>query len=72
LALAYNDYKITRTESPNVPDEELQDAVRWKIQEQIELDPDSAVVDVFPLPESRQPGRPKTVCAVVADIDLIK
>jgi len=72
LALAYNEYKIIRTEAPNVPNEELSKAVHWKIQDQIEQDPDLTIMDVFPLPESRQPGRPKTVCAVVADLDLIK
>lgn len=72
FALCYTDYKIIRTDAPAVQPAELKDAVRWKIQEQIEWEPDDTVLDVFPLPESRQPGRPGTVCAVVANRALLQ
>lgn len=72
LALTPADYKIIRTDAPPVPAEELQDAVRWKIQDQVEWEPDNTICDVFPLPQSKQPGRPDTVCAVVAERALLQ
>lgn len=72
LTLCYGDYKLIRTDAPAVEPQELRDAVRWKIQDQIEWDSNDTVIDVYPLPESRQPGRPKTVNVVAAQRTLLQ
>lgn len=72
LVLDMGEYKIIRTDAPPVEADELREAVRWKIQDQLEWDDKAYVLDVFPLPESRQSGRPKTVCAVVAESQPIQ
>lgn len=57
LVLAPELYTVSLLERPPVPDEELKDAVRWRLQDNLEFPPDQAIVDVFPLPESASRDR---------------
>ena len=56
LVLAPELYNVHLIDRPEVSDEELRDAVRWKIQEQVDYQVDTACIDVFDLPHgaSRQ------------------
>lgn len=64
LVLAPELYTVSLVERPPVPDDELRDAVRWRLQDTLEFTPDQAVIDVFPLPESA--SRERRMVFVVA------
>jgi len=56
-------------ESPDVPDSELREAVRWRIRDLIDFPVDEAAIDVFDMPQGagssgRETG--KMMCVVVA------
>ncbi|UTW44740.1 pilus assembly protein PilM [bacterium SCSIO 12696] len=63
-ALPMGSYHLHLTEAPQVPDDELRDAIRWKIQDQIPMPLEEAVIDAFPLPKNT--GRSDNVYAVAA------
>ena len=48
--LAPEDYSLLLAEAPKIPEEELRDAMRWKIKDLSPIPVDQAVVDVFPMP----------------------
>lgn len=64
LVLGPELYTVTLLERPPVPDEELKEAVRWRLQDTLDCAPDQAAVDVFPLPESA--SRERSMVFVVA------
>lgn len=53
--LAVEDYQTVVVESPQVAEEELRPALRWKVKDLIDFHLDDAVLDYLPLPEL--PGR---------------
>lgn len=64
--LAQKDYKLVLTEAPDVPAEELRSVLRWRIKDLIDFHIDDATLDAFDLPGVSQPGRPRSMYAVVA------
>jgi MSHA biogenesis protein MshI len=64
LVLAPELYTVSLVERPKVPDEELVEAVRWRLQDNLDFPPDQAAVDVFALPESA--SRERSMVFVVA------
>lgn len=64
LVLAPELYTISLVERPQVPDDELREAVRWRMQENLEFPVDQAALDVFPLPDSAT--RERSMVFVVA------
>ncbi|MDM3870902.1 MSHA biogenesis protein MshI [Porticoccus sp. W117] len=62
--LPADSYQLQLTEAPQVPANELRDAVRWKIQDQLSMPVEEAVIDAFPLPQNT--GRSDSVYAVAA------
>ncbi|MCV6605889.1 MAG: MSHA biogenesis protein MshI [Porticoccaceae bacterium] len=62
--LPADSYQLQLTEAPQVPAEELRDAIRWKIQDQLTMPLEEAVIDAFPLPQNT--GRSDSVYAVAA------
>jgi MSHA biogenesis protein MshI len=64
LVLAPELYTVSLVERPQVPDEELKEAVRWRMQDNLEFPVDQAAIDVFPLPESA--SRDRSMVFVVA------
>ena len=52
LVLAPELYSLSLIEKPQVADDELRDAVRWRIRENLEFPVDEATLDVFAMPES--------------------
>ena len=64
--LGPRDYNIYLVESPQVAEDEVSAAVRWKIKDLLDMPVDQAVVDVFALPEEAFQGRSKMVYAVAA------
>ena len=71
LVLAPELYSVSLIEPPPVEDEELREAVRWRIQDNIDYPVDQAALDVFPLPESA--SRDKSMVFVVAlQMEMLK
>ena len=64
-------YSLQLIEAPNVPDAEIQQAVRWRIQHLIEFPIDDAVVETFEMPAPANPGARPMIYAVVAHHDEI-
>lgn len=62
--LPFNSYSLQLAEAPQVPANELREAIRWKIQDSIPMPLDDAVIDAFPLPENT--GKSDSVYAVAA------
>ncbi len=63
------DYELFQIEALNVPDDELVEAIRWKVKDLISYDLEEAEVDVFFQPES---GGQKMLYAAVARKEAIK
>ncbi len=59
-------YSLVQMESPDLPDEELPDAMRWRVGDLVDFPIEEAVIDVFRLPASRRPGAPQLLYVVVA------
>lgn len=59
-------YQMLLLDSPDVPAEELRDAMRWRVKDLIAEPIDQVVVDAFSLPEDAYRGRSRMVyCAVL-------
>jgi len=71
LVLAPELYSVSLVERPPVADEELVDAVRWRIQENVEFPVDTATLDVFPMPEAATRDRPM-VFVVAMQTEFLK
>lgn len=61
------DYQLQVLDAPNVPDEELKSAVRWRLKDVLDYSADAATVDVFSVPgDPNAPTRSRSVYAVAA------
>ncbi len=59
LVLASDDYRLITIEAPAVAADELAEAIRWKIGDLIEFSVDDAVIEHYPLPESKRANSDK-------------
>ena len=73
LVLNPDEYQLHLVESPDVPDSELRDAVRWRIRDLIDFPIDEAAIDVFDMPQQAGAGREagRTMCVVVSRTPVI-
>ena len=71
LVLASELYSLSLVEKPPVSEEELNDAVRWRIQENVDFPVDEAAIDIFELPESAVRDTPMVFVAAMRK-DLLK
>lgn len=71
LTLDYGDYVIHQLEKPDVPAEELRQALRWRLKDLIDYSPADAVIDVFEAPPARQ-KRIEPVQVVAAQASRLK
>jgi MSHA biogenesis protein MshI len=73
MLLAPGEYQILLVEAPNVPDEELRTAIRWKIKDSLSYHIDNATVDVLQIPASKSsPARAQSMYAIAAANDIIQ
>jgi len=72
LVLAPDFYTLSLIERPPVAEQELKDAVRWKIQEYLEFPAEEAVVDVFPLPQVASRGHSSMIFVVAVQKSKLK
>jgi len=49
--LRVDDYRLLSADKPEVPEEDLIDAIRWEIKDMIGFPLEEATIDVFPVPE---------------------
>lgn len=67
IALSSNSYQLLLVEPPDVPDEDLKNAIRWRLKDLITIPVEQAVIDVFPLPEDGIRGNKKMVYVVACE-----
>lgn len=72
IILPPKDYQLLLVEAPEVPQEELSEAMRWRIKDLISMPVEDVVTDVFTLPEDASRGGKKMVYVVVAELIKIK
>ncbi len=53
LCLGFADYQFLQVEAPNVPDEEMKDALRWGLKERVDFPVDQATLDVMDVPAGK-------------------
>lgn len=66
VVLPEDAYQIILVEKPDVPADELSDALRWKVKDMINFDVEKALIDYVELPEDAYRGRSEMVYAVIA------
>jgi len=66
VVAAPDTYQLMLIERPNVPDNELRDAARWRIQEYLEFPAADAVIDAFAFPETATRGRASMLFVVAS------
>ncbi len=71
VVLGADDYSLQLVETPNVPAEEMHDAVRWRLQHLLEYPIDEASIETFEMPAHANPGNKPMLYAVVAHQDDI-
>jgi MSHA biogenesis protein MshI len=65
-------YNLLLVEAPDVPDDELRAAVRWRIKDLIDFHIDDAVIDVFQMPSQGRGGPNQMMYAVAARADFVR
>lgn len=65
LVLDPADYRLLQTNMPEVPVEELREALRWRIQDLLDFSAEEAEIEFFAMPASLLPGR-NAMASVVA------
>lgn len=72
LLLAHGEYQLLQIEKPNVPVNELKQAVRWKLKDMIDYPVEQATIDVIDIPTNpNNPNQQTYVYAAVAKNTLI-
>lgn len=72
FVLTQGSYQIILGEAPKVPDEELADALRWRIKDLIQFPIQQAVVQGFFLPEDSARGTNRMAYAVAVQRSIIE
>ena len=71
--LAPGDYQLLVLDAPNVPQEELRAAIRWRIKDMIDYHVDDATVDVLDIPVDKSAsGRSRSMFAAAARNEVIQ
>jgi MSHA biogenesis protein MshI len=65
-------YHLHLVETPDVPEDELRAAIRWRIKDLIDFHIDDAVIDVFQMPAQGRGGPNQMMYAIAAKSDLIR
>lgn len=72
IALGTEQYQILLVEPPDVPQEELRGAIRWRLKDLISIPLEQAAIDVFALPEDGTRAKKKMVYVVAAHEQKVK
>lgn len=66
------DYSIFSVEAPTVPDDELQEAIRWQIKDLVDFDIDSACIETFPAPHGSGINQKQQLYVVVTQRNILQ
>jgi len=66
FVMDHKHYTLLQVEVPEVSNEEMRNAVRWRIKDLIDYHIDDAVIDLIMLPQSKRAGSPKLMYVVTA------
>ncbi len=66
------DSSLVMLEKPDVANNELRQAVRWRIKDSLSFDVNNAIIDVFEIPGQKERGRAPLVYVTAADKDFLK
>ncbi|NMM28406.1 MAG: agglutinin biogenesis protein MshI [Glaciimonas sp.] len=70
--LTSGEYQLLSMDAPNVPPDELKNAIRWSIKDMLDYHVDDATIDVLAVPLDKDgPARSNTLFAVAARNQLI-
>jgi MSHA biogenesis protein MshI len=72
FTLAPNQFNFVLTETPEVPEAELVNAMRWKSKELLDMDMEDVVMDCLPIMGQKQRGRQAMAYVVAADKAVLK
>ena len=71
--LAGGEYQLLQVEAPNVPQDELKTAVRWRLKDMLDFHVDDATIDVLDIPVDKAAGnRAHSMFAIAARNSLIQ
>jgi MSHA biogenesis protein MshI len=71
LVLTNEYYRRLNIDAPSVPDNEMNEAIRWKIADLIDFPIEKAVVDYYTVPLSMRANTGKVLEVIVSSTDLI-
>jgi MSHA biogenesis protein MshI len=71
LVLTTEYYRRLNIDAPSVPDNEMNEAIRWKIADLIDFPIEKAVVDYYTVPLSMRANTGKVLEVIVSSTDLI-
>ena len=66
------DTTLVMLEKPEVADNELRQAVRWRVKDSLSFDINNAIVDVFEIPGQKERGRTPLIYVTAAEKELLK
>ena len=69
--LSHSDYTLVQLEAPDLPPEEVNEALRWRIRDMINFPVDEALIDHFNLPQSQRAGAARLAYVVAARPDKV-
>ena len=72
LVLSSDDYRLISMEAPPVTEDELAEAIRWKIPDLIEFPIEDAIIDHYPLPDSQRANSNKMIEIVACQQSAIQ
>lgn len=72
IVLELGRYNLYQLEPPDVPAEEVRDAVRWSIKDLLDFPLEEALIDYFPVPHEDLRNRSRLVQVVVARISEVQ
>lgn len=71
-SLLIADSNLVMLEKPDVTDNELRQAVRWRVKDSLSFDINNAIVDVFEIPGQKERGRIPLVYVTAVEKDFLK
>lgn len=72
LVLAPGDFRMLQTARPEVPEDELREALRWRIQDMLDFPATEAAIEYFFMPSPRQAGSGRLLTVLACPGDLIR
>ncbi len=72
LVLSADDYRLILVEKPSVKDDELAEAILWKISELLEFSVEDAVTDFYALPISDRANTPQMLEVIASPLSTIQ